>query len=386
MAIENRKSQIANRKLFEDHKMTRCPIKPRREVAHFEPYLPGRSTADIRRTYGLRRVVKMSANENALGPSPRAMAALRRSAGDIHYYPDGFMTDLRRVLARRLRVKPGQLVFGAGSDELIELLAKAYLNRGDDIVISAHTFIRYQLAAELMGVRVRVVPMKNFTHDLDAMARAATKRTRFAFVANPNNPTGTYNTAAQLDAFLRKLPRHVIPVIDEAYFEYAAGRRDFPDALRRFSRRPMVVMRTFSKIYGLAGIRVGYAVMPGSMVRVLDAVRLPFSVASSSQAAAVAALADDAHVKRSRRLIEREMPKMERAVAALGVRWVPSASNSLMVSVPRRSGDAVQQALLRRGVLVRAMREYGFPGHVRVTLGKPAENRFFIRRLKEVLA
>ncbi|HRY30678.1 MAG TPA: histidinol-phosphate transaminase, partial [Elusimicrobiota bacterium] len=236
---------------------------PRPQVEHFEPYLPGRSMGQIKKEYGLKRVIKLASNENPLGPSPRAIAALRKHAPAMHLYPDGASTDLRRAVSEHLGVKFGQVILGAGSDEIIELLGKTYLAPEDDIVVSAHAFIRYRMAGELMGARVRTVPMKNLTHDLDALAAAVSDKTKFVFVANPNNPTGTYNTRADMERFLSSLPAHAVPVIDEAYFEYARMKKDYPDSLDFFKAgRNVVVLRTFSKIHGLAGLRVGYGVAP----------------------------------------------------------------------------------------------------------------------------
>ncbi len=209
-------------------------LTPRPEIGHFSPYVPGRDMETVKKLYGLKRVIKLASNENALGPSPKALAALRRAAPALHRYPDGFSAGLRAALARRLSVKPGQVTVGAGSDELIEILAKAYLTPADEIVVSDHAFIRYKMAGDLMGSTVVTVPMRGMTHDLDAMAAAVTSRTKFVFIANPNNPTGTYNTKTELEEFLITLPARVMAVIDEAYFEFARSRRDYPNAIDFF--------------------------------------------------------------------------------------------------------------------------------------------------------
>jgi histidinol-phosphate aminotransferase len=339
----------------------------------------------IKKQFGLKRVVKLASNENALGPSRRAATALRGSAGRAHRYPDGFSTDLRAALARKLGVKPEQVMAGAGSDELIELLAKAYLNPSDEIVVSQHAFIRYAMAGELMGAKVVAVPMKDLKHDLPAMAAAVTERTKFVFVANPNNPTGTYNTKRELDEFLAALPDRVVPVLDEAYFEFARSRKDYPDSLDYFrSGRVLVALRTFSKIYGLAGLRVGYGVAPASLVETIDRVRPPFNVSLAAQAAAAAALGDEDHVRRSVSLVEREKKRIEKELRALRVECVPSAGNFLLFNAAPQRGEEVFRELLKRGVIVRSVDEYGLPGYARVTVGLPEENAFFLKHFKEV--
>ncbi len=360
-------------------------ILPRKEVAAFEPYVPGRDMETVKQAYGLSRVVKLASNENPLGPSPRALAALKKTAGGLHRYPDGFSLGLRRKLAQKLKVSLAEVTVGAGSDELIEILAKAYLNPGDEIVVSEHAFLRYRMAGELMGAGVVTAPMVRLTHDLGAMAAAVTARTKLLFIANPNNPTGTYNTADELAAFLDALPPRVLPVIDEAYFEFARARRDYPSALAFFKAgRPLILLRTFSKAYGLAGIRLGFAVGPAPVIAALERVRPPFNVSLPAQAAGGAALDDRDHLRRSVRLVAREKTLLERALKKAGVPFVRSATNFLLVQVSPLRGDAVFEALLRRGVIVRAMNEYGFPEHIRVTVGRPEENKLFLAAFHEV--
>lgn len=359
--------------------------EPRPQVEKFEPYLPGRSLEQVKREYGLKAVVKMASNENALGPSPKAVAALKACASRVHRYPDGYSTDLRRALAKALGVRFEQVVLGAGSDELIELLGKAYLTPADEIIVSEHAFVRYRMAGDLMGATVKTVAMKGYTHDLAAMAAAATDKTKFVFVANPNNPTGTYNTHDEVEEFLITLPARVVPVFDEAYFEYARLKKDYPDSLGFFKAgRTLVVLRTFSKIHGLAGLRVGYGVMPDGLVETLDRVRPPFNVSVPAQAAALAALGDRTHVRRSLKLAQTEGRRLEKALSAMRVEWVPSAANFLLVNVEPQRGTDVYQALLRRGVIVRALEEYGLPNYVRVTVGLPRENRLFLKAFEEV--
>ncbi len=360
-------------------------FSPRPQVAGFEPYTPGRSLEQVKKQYGLKKVIKLASNENPLGPSPKVTAALKSVAARANLYPDGFSTDLRAAMAKHLKVKPAELILGAGSDELIEILAKAYLNPGDEIIVSEHAFIRYRMAGELMGANVVSVPMKNLTHDLEAMAAAVTPRTRFVFVANPNNPTGTYNTHDEVEEFLITLPARVIPVMDEAYFEYASVRKDYPDSLDFFKAgRNLITLRTFSKIHGMAGLRLGYGVAAESIIETLDRVRPPFNVSVAAQAAGVAALTDKNQVRRSLKLVAAEKAKLEKALLALRVEWVPSSANFLLINVAPLRGADVFENMLRKGIIIRSMDEYGFPNHVRVTIGLPEENRLFLKAFAEL--
>jgi histidinol-phosphate aminotransferase len=362
-------------------------LVPRAVVGKFEPYTPGRSMDQVKKEYGLKRAVKLASNENPLGPSPRAVAAAKKAAARSHHYPDAFSTDLRKALSAHARVPVPNIALGAGSDELIELLGRAYLTSADNIVASRHAFIRYRMAADIMEAGTIEVPMGgDLKHDLTAMARAVTPRTKLVFVANPNNPTGTYNGNAEMKMFLDALPDHVLPVLDEAYYEYAkALRPDYADGLSFFKKgRRLMVLRTFSKIHGLAGLRLGWGVGPEDVVESLERIRPPFNINLPAQAAGAAAIADERQVARSVRLVSVEMGKMGRALTARGVSWTPSAGNFLMVSVAPRKGRDVFEGLLRRGVIVRALDEYALPGHIRVTIGLSAENKMFLKAFDEV--
>ena len=362
-------------------------LTPRPELDRFEPYQPGLSIEQIRRQYGLKAVIKLASNENPLGPSRKGAAAYKRAAKNLHRYPESRSVDLRRAVAEALQLDLAEIVVGAGSDDIIEMLAKAYLSPATEIVVSAASFIQYRNAGNLMGARVVTVPMRDMKHDLQAMAAACTERTRFAFVANPNNPTGTYNSRNEVSAFLSALPENVVPVFDEAYFEYASTRTDYPSAVREFfRRRPMVVLRTFSKIYGLAGLRVGYGAAHESIVRDLDKIRLPFNVTAPAQAAAQAALYDAAHVRRSVEHNERERAVLMRELEKLGFPAVHSAANFLLFHVAPLKGRDLFGRLIQKGVIARHVDEYGLPEYLRVTVGPAAENRKFISALREVVA
>jgi histidinol-phosphate aminotransferase len=364
----------------------KIPFSPRQELERFESYQPGLSIEQIKRQYNLKSVVKLASNENSLGPSRKALSAYKRVEENLFRYPETRSVDLRRQIADKHRLDMSQVVIGAGSDEVIEMLAKAFLSPASDVVVSASAFIQYRLAAHLMGSTVITVPMKDMKHDLMGMARAATAKTRFAFIANPNNPTGTYNTAAEVDAFLNSLPANVIPVFDEAYFEYASFRPDYPSVVRDFfKKRPLVVLRTFSKIYGLAGLRVGYGLAPEPLVKALDRIRPPFNVSIPAQAAASEALMDEDHVKKSVEMNEKEKKVVSAELETMGFPVVPSATNFILLRTEPWTGRFLFDRLLQRGVIVRCVDEYQLPNCLRVTIGKPDENKIFLKALKEVL-
>lgn len=359
----------------------------RPEVSRFQPYIPGRSMEEVKRTYGLKHVVKLASNENPLGPSRRAIAALRRVGQELHRYPEGTSGELREALARRVGLPPSQVIVGAGSDELIELIGKTFLRPEDEIIVSDHAFLRFKMAGNLMGCRVVSVPMRRFTHDLAAMGHAVTPRTKVLFIANPNNPTGTYVTAREVETLLAILPQSVLVVFDEAYYEYANSAKGYPDTIRLLKRgAPVMVLRTFSKVYGLAGLRVGYGFAHPDLITALDRLRPPFNVNSAAQAAAAASLADQRQVTRGVQLVTRQRRQLCQALRRRGIRFIPSVANFVMVDVTPRHGQGMFEAFLKRGVIIRAMDEYDFPHHIRVTIGLPEENRLFLHVLDEVLS
>jgi histidinol-phosphate aminotransferase len=363
-------------------------IRP--EVKNLEPYLPGKPIPEVQRELGLKKIVKLASNENALGASKRAIQAIGKQAPQCHRYPEGRGTLLRQAIAQRWQVKETQVILGAGSDEIIELLGKAFFNPQDEIIISEHAFTRYKMTADLMGTKTVVVPMKNFKHYLVGMAQKVNRKTKAIFIANPNNPTGTYVNDGEVKTFLSLIQKKGLKpfiVFDEAYYEYAkAQSTDYPETLDYFKKGfPLVILRTFSKVHGLAGLRIGYGILPEAMVNVLDRVRAPFNVSSVAQAAAIAALEDQRHVQRSVQLVNQQMNRFIWEFDQLGLQYIPSVGNFFLVEVSPHKGQEIFERLLRRGVIVRAMAEYGFENYIRVTIGLPEENTFFIRQLKEVL-
>jgi len=347
------------------------------------PYPPGKPIAEVEREYGIRDSIKLASNENPLGPSPRALAALRDAVGSLHRYPEGDCYYLRHALARRLDVAPDALLFGNGSNEIIELLVRAFLQPGDEVVVAEQAFVVYRLVVQAAGGRSNVVPLREFTHDTEAMAAAITPRTRMVFLANPNNPTGTIFGRAAWERFLDAVPPSVVVVLDEAYAEYVDD-PDYPCGLEAHrAGRPVVVLRTFSKIYGLAGLRIGYGVALPELVAAMNRIRQPFNVNSLAQVGALAALDDEAHVEASRACNRAGLDYLRTEMGRLGLEFVPSWANFLLVRVG--AGAALYEAMLRRGVIVRPMDGYGLPDHLRFTVGTAAENRALVDALEACL-
>ena len=352
-------------------------------IRSLQPYPPGKPIEELEREYGIRDSIKLASNENPLGPSPKAVSALREAVAGVHRYPDGGAFYLRRALAERCGVPPELLLFGNGSNELIELAVRAFVHEGDEAVVSEHAFVIYAMAVQAQGGHTTVVPARDYGHDLEAMAAAISPRTRIVFLANPNNPTGTLYGCGAWARFLAEVPRQTVIVVDEAYAEYVE-RADYPQTLNTLGEdRPLLMLRTFSKIYGLAGLRIGYGVGSAAVIELMNRLRAPFNVNVLAQRAALAALGDDEHLERSRQVNRRGMQQLEAGIAGLGLASVPSYANFLLVRV----GDAAAtyENLLRRGVIVRPVPVYGLPEHVRVTVGTEAENQRFLQALGEVV-
>jgi histidinol-phosphate aminotransferase len=352
-------------------------------IEALRPYEAGKPLEELARELGVTDAVKLASNENPLGPSPAAIAAAKDALSGVHRYPDAGTFRLRERLARQLGVKMDELVLGNGSNELLDLLVRTFTTSEDHVVFGDPSFVVYQLAAMAHGVPFTAVPLVNDVHDLDAMARAVKPNTKLLFVANPNNPTGTYVPRAAMERLLRDVPKDVIIAVDEAYIEYADA-PDFPDCLAlRGLRERLVVLRTFSKIYGLAALRVGYAVAPPMLIDYMNRVRAPFNVSAPAQAAALAAIDDVEHVAKSRSTNRVERERLSAALATLGFKVTPSQANFVYVDV-RRPARALYDALLRKGVIVRSFG--ALPTSLRITVGTPAENERCLVALREVLA
>lgn len=355
-------------------------LKIHPDIASLSPYVPGKPIEELQREMGLARVIKLASNENPLGPSPKALAVLSEGAAMLHRYPDGGAFRLREALADRWKVTTDHIILGNGSDEILGMLARSFLSPGDEAVMADHTFVIYKMEVIAAHGKAVTVPLKQWRHDLTAMAEAVTPRTKLLFVCNPNNPTGTMVSADEVARLMTRVPEHVIVVFDEAYYEYVRS-SNFPDSMAYVKQgRNVIVLRTFSKIYGLAGLRIGYGVTTPEITNVLNRVRPPFNANSIAQRAALAALGDDEHVARSRAVNQAGMEQVVKGLAAMGFSPIPSEANFVFLDVGR-DGKRVFDALLRQGIIVRHIEG----NMVRVTIGQPEENEAFLTALAQVV-
>jgi histidinol-phosphate aminotransferase len=347
------------------------------------PYEPGKPIEEVEREYGIPSSIKLASNENPLGPSPKALAAIREKLDQLHLYPDGDCFYLKRGMAQKIGVEPENLIFGNGSNEIIELAVRTFMRPGDEAVMAEQAFVVYPLIVQAVGGKKKAVPLRNFTHDLAAIADAITPQTRVVFLANPNNPTGTIYRRDEWERFLGKVSSNLLLIVDEAYFEYVHAPA-YPDSLRYHAEdRAILTLRTFSKLYGLAGLRIGYGVGPKKLIDIMQRVRQPFNVNAAAQWAALAALEDVDHVKRSLEVNRLGMEYLQAEFTRLGLEFVPSDANFILVRVGK--GQEVFSQLLSKGVIVRPMAGYQFPEHMRVTIGTMDENRKFIDALQKVI-
>jgi histidinol-phosphate aminotransferase len=353
-------------------------------LAGLIPYAPGKPIEEVERELGISGSVKLASNENPLGPSPKALQAIAGALAGLHRYPDGGGHALRQALARHWQISADWLILGNGSNELLELVGRSFLMPGDEVLYAQQAFVVYDMVAQVTGATKVAVALKDFAHDLPALQAAITPKTKLIFLANPNNPTGTCVDPRALEAFLGAVPPDVVVVLDEAYYEYIPPECR-PDALRFVRRgRWLLVLRTFSKIYGLAGLRIGYGIGPTALVALLNKVREPFNTNSLAQVAAAAALTDDTHVAASRAANDAGRAFLVEQFQRMGLSVIPSVANFLLVDV-RQPGGQITEALLRRGVIVRPVGGYGFPTHLRITIGTAKENEKCVAALKAVL-
>ena len=358
--------------------------KFREEILAIKPYVPGKPIEEVQRELGISDVIKLASNENPLGASPLALEAVKNALTNIHIYPDGSAYKLKNTLGEKLGVTPNQIVIGNGSDENIKLIAEAYLNPGEEVIVPTPSFSEYEFAAKIMGGKCIYSPLDGeFSLDLDDMLERITPKTKLIFVCNPNNPTGTVVSGEEIGDFLAQVPENILVVFDEAYYEYVTE-PDFMDTvdLVRQGVRNVVVLRTFSKIYGLAGLRVGYAVAHENVIASIERVREPFNVNILAQAAGTAAINDEAHVKASRELNEVGKSYLYREFQAMGLRYYPTQANFIWVDTGKNSKELFGR-LLQKGVIIRTGDIFGWDSFIRVTIGLPEQNERFIRVLKE---
>jgi histidinol-phosphate aminotransferase len=353
-------------------------------VAALHPYEPGKPIEEVQRELGIGEPAKLASNENPVGPSPKAVAAISAALGDLHRYPDGSSWTLRHKIAAKHRVSPDQIFMGSGSCEILNLLVYLFLRPGLNAVIAEHSFVIYQLAIAASGGAAKAIPLgPDYVFDLDAMASAIDDDTRLVFLGNPNNPTGTIYRKAQWHRFLEHVPERVVIVADEAYFEFVRD-PEYPDSMKDHDgRRMLVTLRTFSKIFGLAGLRVGYAVAREDITRLLNSVRQPFNITSLGLVAVEAGMDDHEHVRRTLEVNASGMAYLEGEFRRLGLPFLPSQANFILVEVGE--GRTVYEKLLQQGVIVRPMNGYGLPRHVRVSVGLKEENHRMVAALERAL-
>lgn len=352
-------------------------------VYGLQPYQPGKPLSELAREYGIYDAVKLASNENPLGPSPLAIAAIHNNLHDIARYPDGNGFELKQALATKYGIAQNMITLGNGSNDILELIARAYVTPAHTVIFSEHAFAVYPLVTQAIGASARVTPAKNWGYDLTAIQAAICEHTRLIFIANPNNPTGTWVNNAELQAFLKAVPENVLVVLDEAYCEYV-DHPGYPNGLEWQAQYPnVIVTRTFSKAYGLAGLRVGYAISHPDIANILNRVRQPFNVNSLALVAATAAMADSAYLQEVKAANQKGMQQLTSAFTAMKLAFIPSVANFVTVAVG--DGAKVYELLLRQGMITRPVGNYGLPHHLRITVGLPEENERLIRALHQQL-
>ncbi len=348
------------------------------------PYPPGKPLEELEREYGITGSIKMASNENSLGPSPKAVAAISKALVNLHRYPDGSCYYLATHLAEKLAVSTKEIVFGNGSDEIIALLAAAFLQKDEEVITSHPSFLVYQKVVQAQGGINRVIPLKNMRHDLDAIAAIVSPKTRLIYLDNPNNPTGTVFSKNEFDSFLAKIPEHVIVVLDEAYLDFVSP--DLKIDAREYlkAKNPVVALRTFSKAYGIAGLRVGYGIMSAEIADYIHRVRAPFNVNNLAQVGAIAAIDDVEHYNNTLAMTREGVTWLTEQLTILGFKCYPTQTNFFLVDIKRECKE-FYQAMLKKGVIVRPMTAYGFPEFIRITVGTQDENKRLMQAFKECL-
>jgi histidinol-phosphate aminotransferase len=361
-------------------------IRPPDYISGIKPYVPGKPVEELERELGIKDSIKLASNENPIGPSPMALKALiedltsSNRANGINRYPDGSGYYLKGALSEKLSAGQDEIILGNGSNELIDIAARTFLQPGDEAVMAHPSFVVYPMATVAIGAKPVQIPLKNYTHDLDALGDAMTPKTRMLFVANPNNPTGTINKRDEFDRLMKRVPEGILVVVDEAYYEYVTD-PDYPDSMKYFREgRDILILRTFSKMYGLAGLRIGYGIARKDIIAEMNKLRPPFNTTSIAQRAALRALGDRDHVKASKDMNEEGKRYLYQELGSLGITYVPTQANFIYLPMAQDS-TVLSDALLSQGVIVRPMG----PHEIRVTIGLPEENRRFIEALKRAL-
>ena len=355
------------------------------DLYKIKAYQPGKPIEEVKREFGLKNVIKLASNENALGPSPKAVEAIRSYVSKINFYPDGGSYYLKKALGEKLGVKEENIILGNGSDEIVSLITRIFLQKGDEAIMGDPTFLMYKIDAQLSRAKVASVPLKNFRLDLPEMSKAIGPKTKLIFISNPNNPTGTIITEDEVDHFLKDVPPWILTVFDEAYYEYVED-RNYPQSIDFLDRNGnIVILRTFSKIYGLAGLRVGYGVGSPEIIELLNKARPPFNVNSLAQVAALASLEDENQVNRSKGLVKEGKEFLYSNLRRLKVSFIPTQANFILIKIGKKAKDVGTQ-LLKKGIIVRGMGAYNLPHYIRVTIGTKPQNEEFIKNLQTILS
>jgi histidinol-phosphate aminotransferase len=353
-------------------------------IQNLEPYKAGKPISELQRELGITDIIKLASNENPLGSSPLAIEAMKKEFGSLHLYPNGGL-DLREVLAARFHLKVGNVIAGSGSEGIMSSIIRAFLCDDDEVLTSEGTFVGLYVLAKSRGVKLILVPQNQYHFDLDAIASRINKHTKIIYLANPNNPTGTIFTRKEFNDFVRKVPDNILIILDEAYFEYAQSNADYPDSMK-YRYDNVITLRTFSKIYGLAGIRIGYGFAHESLIVNLLKVKLPFEPSSLAQAAGIGALSDDAFLTRSRDVNAAGKVFLMPALRKLGLTLVPTEANFVMIPLAdEQSVNAIYNGLLKMGVIIRPLRAFGLPHCIRITIGTQSENERLVESLRKVL-
>jgi histidinol-phosphate aminotransferase len=359
-------------------------MKIKKSILALIPYPPGKPIEELTREYGIKNVIKLASNENPLGPSPLALRAIRRVLPQLHRYPDGSGYYLKQSLGRLLGLSPEQILLGNGSNEIIELALKTFLKPGYEVISPVPSFLVYEKAVQAMGGKNVLVPLKRFTIDLEAIRNHIGPRTQIIIINNPNNPTGTVIRIKEWERFLSSVPDRVLILLDEAYIDFVDD-PDCPNGLNYIqSEKNLIVLRTFSKAYGLAGLRIGYGLARPELSDYINRVRQPFNVNSLAQAGALGALKDQAFYERTRSLVRTGKKGIESGLAEMGLFFVPSQTNYILIKIPLKA-QVVYEEMLKKGIIIRSMKSYGLDDYIRVNIGLPEENQRFLQTLKQIL-
>lgn len=356
----------------------------REDVLKLKPYVPGKPIEEVEREYGVTNIIKLASNENPLGPSPKAVEAMKKALEKVELYPDGYCFKLRHAVSEYLNIGPDYLIFGNGSDEIIHYLGLAFLCEGNECIQGTPSFSQYEAASMLCGCNCNMVPLNGYDYDIDAMLAGVNEHTKLFFIANPNNPTGAIVTKKQVEHVLDRLPKECILVLDEAYYEYV-NNPDYPEAIEWVREgRNLILLRTFSKIYALAGLRVGYGIAKPEIIRYLELVRAPFNVNSVAQVGAIESIKDSEQITRTRKLNKAGLNYFYQEFDRMGLKYAKSEANFVFVDVKKNSKEVFVE-MLKKGVIIRTGDIFGLPTHIRVTTGTVEQNERFIKALTEVL-